>query len=230
MYLIPSFIGESNPELIPETSRNAIDKINLYIVENEKNARRFIKAAGKELNDNIQYFEQNKHTQIDDPTEILEEIFNGNNIGLMSDAGSPAIADPGANIVRLAHSMGIRVIPLVGPSSIHMALMASGLNGQRFSFVGYLPRERGQRINMINKLEKQSAVNRETIIIMEAPHRNQHLADDLIAQCRPQTQLCIAKNITGELEAISTMKIQAWQKNKPVLEKEPALFLILAGK
>ena len=228
LYLIPNFIGRSDPSIIPDETRSIIKSINIFIVENGKTARRFIKAAGKPLSDDIEYHELNKHQLIDDPGDILEEILNGHNVGLLSDAGSPAIADPGASIVEMAHEMKIKVVPLAGPSSIYMALMASGLNGQRFSFVGYLPRERDKRINRIQELEKRSLKNDETIIIMEAPHRNQHLADDMIANCRPNTLLCIARNINGEHELITTLQVKSWKENKPELPNEPTLFLLLA--
>ena len=226
LYLIPTGLGDNAPlEILPISIKKIIESIDVYIVENEKSARKFIKtvSSGKSQS-SLTLFSLNKFT---DPLEIpsfLEECSEGNNIGLLSDAGCPGVADPGAEVVKIAHKKNIKVIPLVGPSSILLAMMSSGMNGQNFMFNGYLSIDKKERKEQIKLLEKKS--NSTTQIFMETPYRNDNLIIDLISYLKPLTKLCIATDITLENELIKTELIRDWKKNKIIYKKRPSIFLI----
>jgi len=228
LYLIPTTLGESEIDsVIPAYIKELINKIDEYIVEDEKSARRYLKKLGiiKSLQEIILH-PLNKHT---DPAEVsgyLKSINEGKNIGVISEAGCPGIADPGADVVALAHQQNIKVIPLVGPSSILLALIASGMNGQNFTFHGYLPIDKAERIKKLKDLERVAKQNKQTQIFIETPFRNQKLIEDILNSCAPQTLLCLAADITLATEFIRTMPVSAWKRQVPDLNKRPAIFLI----
>lgn len=230
LYLIPSGIGEAPlTGVLPLEITRIINEIDYFIVENERTARRFlIKAGIKKPIDSLTFFVLNEHTRQEELENFLRPAEN-NNIGLISEAGVPCIADPGAVIVKKAHEKGIRVVPLVGPSSILLAMMASGLNGQNFAFNGYLPVKQPDRNNKIKQLEKRSKQENQSQIFIEAPYRNNQLLKDIILSCQPETHLCLAADITEENEMIITKQIKEWAKKTPELHKRPVIF-ILQGK
>ena len=192
LYLIPTTLGDSAVEnVIPSYNREVINKISIYIVEEVRTARRFLKKAGLIMPiDELVFFELNEHTKPEEIGLYLNAIDNGDNIGLLSEAGVPCIADPGAEIVKIAQQKNIEVIPLIGPSSILLALMASGFNGQQFAFLGYLPVDKNQRINKIKEIEKNIFLRNETQIFIETPYRNNQLIEALLQTCRNETLLC----------------------------------------
>ncbi len=227
LYLIPSTIGDSPVEnVIPALIKNMINQIDFFIVENERTARRFLLKAGliKPVDD-LTFFLLNKHTPVEDLEKFLYPI-DRSNIGILSEAGVPCIADPGADIVNIAHKKGIKVIPLVGPSSVLMAMMASGLNGQNFAFTGYLPVKKPERIHRIRQLEARSFQERQSQIFFEAPYRNNQLLNDILECCHPDTLLCIATDITLDTEFIETKPVKHWKTKKPELHKRPAIFIL----
>ncbi len=228
LYLIPSTLGgNSIDDVIPLNIKNIINKINFYIVENVRTARRYLKKLEIQTSiDNLTFFTLNKHTSSNDIINYLDPIFNNNDIGIISEAGLPGIADPGAEIVKIAHQKKIDVIPLTGPSSITLALMASGMNGQNFSFVGYLPIKQNERIKKIRFLEKKSKTENQTQIFIETPYRNDSLLADILINCNSHTFLCIATDITLENEFIKTKTINNWKKKMPKLNKRPTIFLL----
>lgn len=230
LYLIPTTLGDSAPlEVLPISIKRAIENIDYYIAENEKTARRFIKKISTSKSQPDLHFETlNKFT---DPSELpnyLNPCLEGLDIGLLSEAGCPAIADPGANIVSIAHDKKIQVVPLVGPSSILLALMASGMNGQNFAFNGYLPIDAGERKNTIKKLERISRETGQSQLFIETPYRNDKLLGDLIKVLQKNTKLCIAADISLQTETIYTKSIIDWQKITIDLNKRPAIFIIQA--
>lgn len=228
LYLIPVTLGDSPIEqVIPNFNIQIINEIDVYIVENIKTARRFLKKSGllKEI-DELTFFELNKRTHIAELGEFIKPIFDGKNVGIMSEAGCPGVADPGANIVALAQQKNIKVVPLVGPSSILLALMASGFNGQSFCFNGYLPKEQKDRISKIKELERRVKTQQQTQLFIETPFRNDNILEDLLKNCFATTQLCIAVDITLPSERITTKTIEDWKKIKLNLNKRPCLFLI----
>lgn len=229
LYLLPTTLGENNPvDVIPETVLEKLNHINIFIVENVRTARRYLKRAGiKTAIDDLKFYVLDKRTTADRYASYLKLIKN-EDIGLLSEAGCPAVADPGANIVALAHQKGIQVIPFVGPSSILLSLMASGFNGQNFAFVGYIPVKKNERIKALKKIEKRSLTDKQTQIFIETPYRNNQILEDLINACSKKTKLCIACDITLSSEFIQTKTLGEWRKNKPDLHKRPAIFLILA--
>ncbi len=230
LYLIPSLMGEIEPlEVLPLAVKKVIDLCDHYIVENEKSARAFIKKVlpSKNQQDLIIYT-TNKFSDPSEYPTYLEAARNGDHIGLISEAGAPGIADPGAEIITLAHNEGIRVVPLVGPSSIFMAMMASGMNGQNFAFSGYLPIDGTERKKAIKNLESISRKTGQSQIFMETPYRNEKLLKELIQTCHPDTRLCVAREISTLEEYIRTQPISWWKRNVPDLEKRPTIF-ILAG-
>lgn len=228
LYLIPTTLGEMNPEdVLPQTIKRSIDFIDDYIVENEKTARRFIKSIHPEKKQQLlNLYLLNKHTEEAEHFKMICPLLEGKNIGLMSEAGCPGVADPGAVIVKLAHEKGIQVIPLVGPSSILLAVMASGMNGQSFAFNGYLPIESQEKKNAIRQFEKLSQEKNQSQLFIETPYRNNKLVDDLIQILHPNTQLCIACDITLPTEYIKTKSVKDWKKNKVDLHKRPCIFII----
>ncbi len=228
LYLIPTTLGEIKPEdVLPQTIKRSIDFIDNYIVENEKTARRFIKSIHPEKKQSeLKLSLLNKRTEESDYSKMMQPLFNGLNIGLMSEAGCPGVADPGAVIVKLAHEKGIQVIPLVGPSSILLALMASGMNGQSFAFNGYLPIESGEKKNAIKKFERISQEENQSQLFIETPYRNNKLLETLTQTLHPNTQLCVACDITLPTEFIKTKTVKEWKKNKVDLHKRPCIFII----
>lgn len=229
LYLIPVTLGATPfHQVIPAYNLDVIRQIRHFIVEEERTARRFLKMADKSIDiDQLTFYPMGKHADPKQFQDYLRPLCNGEAMGIISEAGCPAIADPGANVVAIAQSLNLRVIPLVGPSSILLGLMASGFNGQSFAFHGYLPINDGQRSAMLKKLEARCSAEDQTQIFIETPFRNQQLFEDLLRICHPQTRLCVAAGITCEEEFIHTHTIQEWKKTTlPDLRKTPTIFLI----
>ena len=228
LILIPNLIGENNIENgITKKIIDTIIETDFFIVENIKSARRFIKkVVPNKIIDNITFFAYGKYDNLDLQEDFLKNILLGNDIGLISEAGVPAVADPGAKIVEYAHQYKIRVVPLVGPSSILLALMSSGMNGQNFAFNGYLPIDEKEKIKKIKLLEKISNNSGQTQIFMETPYRNNKLLDTIIKVCNSKTMLCIASNITQNNESIVSKSIEEWKFSNFRPNKNPSIFLI----
>jgi 16S rRNA (cytidine1402-2'-O)-methyltransferase len=228
LYLIPTTMGDCDPmDVFPQTIKRSIDLIDYYIVENDKTARKSIKEVNPEKKQSeLKLFVLNKHTEPKEHLEFIKPLSEGINMGLMSEAGCPGVADPGAVIVKLAHDRGIQVIPLVGPSSILLAMMASGMNGQSFTFHGYLPIEKDEKKASFKTLEKVSFEKNQSQIFIETPYRNNKLVEDLLQTLHPETHLCIATDITLPTEYIKTKKIAAWKKETIDLHKRPTIFII----
>jgi len=228
LYLIPTTLGDTEPlAVLPLSVKKKIEELTYFIVENEKTARRFIKQVSpKKSQSSLHLFRLDKHTEPYDTKNYLDPCFKGFDVGILSEAGVPAIADPGAVMVKLAHQLNIRVIPLVGPSSILLAMMASGLNGQHFSFNGYLPIDASERKNKIQFLEKQSKVYNQAQVFIETPYRNMKMFESLLRALSPVTQLCVAADITLASEFIKTASIAEWKKQTPNLHKRPTIFII----
>ncbi len=227
LYLIPSLMGDTEPlEVLPLSIKKVIDMCDHFVVENEKSARHFIKKVlpSKSQPDLILSV-LNKYTEPQEYVDFLKPCLEGIHVGVISEAGAPCVADPGSELVRIAHDKGIRVVPLVGPSSILLALMASGMNGQNFAFSGYLPIEKHPRKKQIRFLEKQSQKG-QTQIFMETPYRNLKLFQDLLDVCESETRLCLATDITTPAEAIYTKTISEWRKVTPNIEKRPTIFIL----
>ncbi len=228
LYLIPTGLGDNAPlEVLPISVKKIIEHIDTYIVENEKAARKFIKtiSSGKSQA-SLNLFSLNKFT---DPLEIpsfLEECLAGNSIGLLSDAGCPGVADPGAEVVKIAHQKHIQVIPLVGPSSILLAMMSSGMNGQNFAFNGYLPIDKADRKSKLKQLEKRSFDEQQSQLFIETPYRNNSILEDLSTVLHPQTRICVACDLTLPSEYIKTQTAKDWKLSKMDFHKRPALFII----
>lgn len=227
LYLLPMTLGESVPEhVIPQAILDHIIEFRFLVVENIKTTRRYLKKINREVDiDSITFFELNKHTQPEEINTFLSPCLEGNDVGIISEAGCPAVADPGSILVSIAHQKGIRVIPYVGPNSILMALMGSGFNGQAFKFSGYLSRDKNQRKNELKKLESE-ARNGVTQLFMETPFRNQQFLEDILSTLHPESKLCIAADITLDTEFIRTQTIGAWKKGVPNLHKRPCIFAI----
>ena len=229
LYLIPVTLGATPfHQVIPAYNLDVIRQIRHFIVEEERTARRFLKMVDKSIDiDQLTFYPMGKHADPKQFRDYLRPLCNGEAMGIISEAGCPAIADPGADVVAIAQSLNLRVIPLVGPSSILLGLMASGFNGQSFAFHGYLPIPDGQRSAMLKKLEARCSAEDQTQIFIETPFRNQQLFEDLLRICHPQTRLCVAAGITCEEEFIHTHTIQEWKKTTlPDLRKTPTIFLI----
>ncbi len=229
LYLIPTTLGETaeTADVLPIKINQIINEIDEYIVENEKSARHYLKKMGiKKPLQEIILHPLNQHTKPIEISTYLNAINEGKNIGIISEAGCPGVADPGSEVVRLAHLNNIKVVPLVGPSSILLALMASGFNGQSFAFHGYLPKERADRIKKVKEIEKLIYKNSQTQLFIETPYRNMHLLEDLLASCEGKTRLCIACDISLASEFIKTKSIGEWKKQIPDINKRPTLFLI----
>lgn len=228
LYLFPTPIAEGDlNSSLPEINKELILKCNYFIVEEIRTARRFLRKLGynKDFNE-VEFFILNEHTKDEDIIHYLDPIYKGESIGLMSEAGLPCVADPGAKITSLAQSKGIRIIPLVGPSSIMMSLMASGFNGQNFSFLGYIPIDKIQRIKRIKELENIAYKENQTQIFIEAPYRNNTLMDTLINSLNPNTKICIGVDIMLETQEIITKTAGDWKKNIIDLHKRNTVFLI----
>lgn len=227
IYLIPCTLGDANfQRSLPEYNLQIINSIGHFVVEELRTARRFLKQYGyiKSIDETV-FTEMGKHSDKNQYASALLPAESGEHIGIISEAGCPGIADPGSEIVELAHRRGLRVIPLVGPSSILLALMASGMNGQGFTFNGYLP-IKSDRKKTLRHLEELSSKLGHTQIFIETPYRNNAILEDIIAACSPTTRLCIACDITLETEYIKTDFLSAWAKSKPDLNKRPAIFLL----
>ena len=229
LYLIPSPLGENEPcEVLPEAVLERARSLKTFVVEEVRTVRRYLSKAGlKGHIDELQFFTLNEHTSPEEVEELLG-LFDTGDVGLISEAGLPAVADPGAQLVALCHSHGIRVVPLVGPSSLMLALMASGLNGQSFAFAGYLPAKPEERRKATRAAEKRSAELHQTQIFIETPYRNDAFLRDLSEVCRPTTKICIAADITLPTETILTRSAGEWKKSLPSIGKRPCVFLILA--
>ncbi|MDT8413355.1 MAG: SAM-dependent methyltransferase [Vicingaceae bacterium] len=228
LYLIPTTLGESAyDQVIPSFNNSVLQEIDVFIVENIKTARRFIKKmAPDKIIDDLVFHEINKRTNLDMLPTFLKPIDEGKNIGVISDAGCPGVADPGADVVALAHQKNIKVVPLVGPSSILLSLMASGFNGQSFCFNGYLPKEQKDRVRKLKDLERMAIAQKQTQLFIETPYRNQHVLTDLLANCNPNTKLCVAVDITMASEQIATKTIAEWKNTTIDLNKRPCIFLL----
>lgn len=228
LYLIPTTLGESDPmDVLPQTVKRAIDFIDHYIVENEKTARRFIKAVNaQKVQAELKISLLNKHTEVSEHNAMIKPCLEGINVGLMSEAGCPGVADPGAVIVKIAHEKGIQVVPLVGPSSILLAMMASGMNGQSFAFNGYLPIDKSDKKSALKNFEKLSSDKNQSQIFIETPYRNNKLLEDILSALQPNTHLCIAADITLPTEYIKTLSVADWKKTKVDLHNRPTIFII----
>ena len=228
LYLIPCTLGENNIDyVIPELAKKIIDSLDEFIVENEKSARKFLKDLDiSKPQSELIIHEIDKHNPQFNYGSLLANCESGKSIGLLSEAGVPAVADPGAQVVKMAHEKNIKVVPLVGPSSILLALMASGMNGQQFCFHGYLPKEKDALNQKIKFLEKESNQKNQTQIFIETPYRNNQLLDAVIKNCESKTLLCIATDITLSTEKISTKKMSEWKRAIPDLSKKPTVFLL----
>ena len=229
LYLIPSPLGEYDPALvIPGPVLERLKTLQTFVVEEVRTARRYLSAAGlKGHIGELEFHTLNEHTTQAE-VEELGALFSRGDVGLISEAGLPAVADPGAQLVALCHRRGIEVIPLVGPSSLMLALMASGLDGQRFAFRGYLPAKTDERRSAIRLLEKDSAIRHETQILIETPYRNDALLGDLVSICRGTTRITVAADITLPSAFIRTRTAAEWKQNLPVIGKRPCVFLVLA--
>ena len=228
LYLIPTTLGEMNPhDVLPQTVKRAIDFIDNYIVENEKTARKFIKSIHPEkTQSSLKLSALNKHTEVSEYITMIAPCLNGLNVGLMSEAGCPGVADPGAVIVKIAHEKGIQVVPLVGPSSILLAMMGSGMNGQSFAFNGYLPIDKGDKKAALKSYENLSNSKNQSQIFIETPYRNNKLLEDLLQTLQPNTHLCIATDITLPTEHIRTLRAADWKKTTVDLHNRPTIFII----
>ena len=228
LYLLPNTLGGTeHAEILPSMISSVVSEIGVYIVENLRNARRYLKKIDRGIDiDSLIFHELNEHTSPEEIPGFLDEALSGMNTAVLSEAGVPGVADPGAAVVRIAHEKGIRVVPLTGPSSILLSLMASGLNGQQFRFHGYLPAKRPERIRRIRDLDQEVRRTGETQIFIEAPYRNDGLLSDLVESCTSDTRLCVAADLTMGTEYIRTQPISGWKKSKPGLHKRPAIFLL----
>jgi len=228
IFLIPTPIGNNQPsEVLPISISKIINNLNVFLVENKKSAKRFLVKIGlkKKLN-KITFHLLNKRTPLEKEIEYIKIIQDGIDVGIISEAGTPAIADPGSTLIKLAHQSKIKIRPISGPSSIILGLSASGLNGQNFSFIGYLPIEKNERKRKIKFIENLSYKNKQTQIFIETPYRNNELVKTLLENCNPNTMLCIASAINSQEEKIITLSIEQWKKNQINIHKKPTIFLI----
>lgn len=228
LYLIPNIIAENSADkAIPAFNSTLLSEIKHFVCEHPKSLRALLKAVGiPSPYDDLTLFELNNHTEAFSLNSFIEPLLKGHNIGLVSDAGCPGVADPGAQIVALAHSKKIQVVPLVGPSSILMALMASGFNGQNFTFKGYLPHKEGDLRKELQEMERLANTKGESQIFIEAPFRNKRLLDFLVKYLAKNTQLCIAKDLMGAHEMVKTQHVGTWAKQLPEIDKYPTVFVI----
>ena len=230
VYIIPTFLHEENTDVLPAYVLSAVKECQAFFVENERTARRYLKNIWKEMViDNYEWHTIHK-AELEVKETFKKLLQRGLTIGIISEAGCPGIADPGQLLVSTAHSMGAAVKPLVGPSSILLALMASGMNGQRFQFAGYLPVDISGRATMLKELETESLKKQCTQIFIETPYRNNQLLETILKTCQPSTSLCIAVDITASTESIQTKTISEWKKMIPDIHKRPAIFLMHSSK
>ncbi len=230
VYLIPNTLGDTpTGDVIPSGVIQIIHSLRHFIVEDIRNARRYLVKTGYPNKiDDIIFYELNKHTKQSDIPEFLTPCADGHDVGVISEAGVPAVADPGAIVVEIAHQRGLKVVPLTGPSSILMALMASGMNGQNFAFRGYLPVEKNELSAALKDMESRSKLEKQTQIFIETPYRNMRLFEELLKICNPSTKLCVAKNLTTDNESVIVRTIGNWKKTGADLDKQPTVFLIQA--
>ena len=228
LYLIPNLLGETpTDQVLPPYNRDIILGIRHFIVEDVRTARRFLKLVDRSIDiDQLTFYTLNKHTNPEEVASMLKPLEEGSPMGVISEAGCPAVADPGADVVAIAQRKGLQVIPLVGPSSIILAVMGSGFNGQSFAFNGYLPIEPDERIKTLKKLEQRAYTENQTQLFIETPYRNAKMMADILKACRPQTHLCIAAGLTTKEEYIKTRTVKDWNGKLPALEKIPCIFLI----
>lgn len=228
LYLLPVTLGDTPVEqVLPAYNKEIILGIKHFIVEDVRSARRFLKKVEASINiDELTFYPLNKHTSPDDLSGYLKPLQEGHSMGVISEAGCPAVADPGADVVAMAQRKNLKVVPLVGPSSIILSVMGSGFNGQSFAFHGYLPIEAADRIKRLKELEGRIYSENQTQLFIETPYRNNKMMEDIVKTCRSQTKLCIAANITCEGEYIHTKTIREWKGHLPDLTKVPCIFLI----
>lgn len=231
LYLIPTTLGDATSSLssiLPHHNSQIIKSLEYFIVENIRTARRFLKKVDSNIDiDTLTFFLLNKHTDSTQLSSYLRPISDGNSVGIISEAGCPAIADPGADVVAIAQQKNIKVVPLVGPSSILLSLMASGFNGQSFAFLGYLPIDTSERMKALKKIEKRIYTEDQTQLFIETPYRNMRLLEEILTHCQPATRLCLAADITLPTEYIKTNPISVWKTiPKPDLNKRPCVFLL----
>lgn len=228
LYLLPVTLGETPlDKVLPAHNIEIISGIRHFIVENVRTARRFLRQADPKFDiDGSQFYELNKHTAPQDIAGYLQPLYEGKPVGVISEAGCPAVADPGADVVAIAQRKGIKVVPLVGPSSIILSVMASGFNGQSFAFHGYLPIKPEERARKLHQLEQRVYNEHQTQLFIETPYRNGKMIEDIIKNCRPQTKLCIAANLTCEDEYVRTRTLKEWRGKVPELSKIPCIFLL----
>ena len=229
IYLIPNTLGDCGIDnLFPQYNYVVICKLRHFIVEDVRTVRRFLKKVDKDIDiDSLTFYTLNKHTSPEEISTFLNPLFDGNDMGIISEAGCPCVADPGAEVVKIAQRKDIKVVPLVGPSSILMGLMASGFNGQSFAFVGYLPIESADRLNAVKKLEHRASSEHQSQIFIETPYRNMKMMQMLLQTLQPNTLLCVACDVTLETEYIVTKTVAEWKKmTLPDLNKRPSIFII----
>lgn len=228
LYLLPVTLGDTAIErVLPSYNKEIILQIKHFIVEDVRSARRFLKKVDRDIDiDELAFYPLNKHTAPEVVSGYLRPLEEGHPMGVISEAGCPAVADPGADVVAIAQRKNLKVVPLVGPSSIILSVMGSGFNGQSFAFHGYLPIDPSERIKRIKELEQRIYGESQTQLFIETPYRNNKMAEDILKTCRPQTKLCIAANITCEGEYIKTKTIREWKGHLPDLSKIPCIFLI----
>jgi 16S rRNA (cytidine1402-2'-O)-methyltransferase len=231
VYLIPTVLAEGATQCLPAYLLDAVQQCQVFFVENERTVRRYLKSLWKEMVIDAYAWHNIKEITPEIATQFMQALQQGKTIGIISEAGCPGVADPGQDLVRLAQQQGAVVKPLVGPNSMLLALMASGLNGQQFQFVGYLPIEVSERVKAIKNLETESKAKGCTQIFIETPYRNTQLLETLLKTCYPQTTLCIAVDVTAATESIQTKTVQQWKETVlPQLHKRPAIFLVLAAR
>ena len=228
LYLLPVTLGDTEIErVLPAYNKEIILGIKHFIVEDVRSARRFLKKVDRSINiDELTFYPLNKHTEHNVIASYLNPLAEGESMGVISEAGCPAVADPGADVVAIAQRKGLKVVPMVGPSSIILSVMGSGFNGQSFAFHGYLPIEPTERIKRIKELETRIYTENQTQLFIETPYRNHKMMDDILKTCRPTTKLCIAANITCEGEYIKTRTVKEWKGKLPDINKIPCIFLI----
>lgn len=229
LYLIPSALGESpSPADFPENNLRIMEKLHHFVVEDVRTARRFLKKILPSIKiDDLAFQILDEHTKPEEVAVLLDPVLEGENLGILSEAGLPCVADPGALLVSYAHENGVKVVPLTGPSSIFLALMASGFNGQNFTFSGYLPVDKKERDTKIRELEGSAYQKDQTQVFIETPYRNQQMMESLVETCHSQTRICIAVNLTMPDEMILTRTVEQWKRMKwPEIRKKPAVFLL----
>jgi len=228
LYLIPTSLGECDfSRILPTYNTGIVTALRYFIVEDVRTARRFLKKSNTAIDiDSLTFYVLNQHTLPEELSGFLKPMFDGNDIGVLSEAGCPAIADPGADVVAIAQRHNFTVVPLVGPSSILLSLMASGFNGQSFAFVGYLPIQPDERSKALKKLESRAYSENQSQIFIETPYRNMKMLDEILRVCQPATRLCIAADITLETEFIKTKTVKEWKTRLPELSKRPCIFIL----